>query len=65
MLKRVVSYLIFAVIVVVVFNLLDLIFDRLIFHVSFTFDTLSNILLPLVIAAVILVYLAMYKRFVK
>ncbi len=44
MIKRIISYLLFAVLAVLVFNLLDYLFDRFISHGPFTFDTLSNIL---------------------
>ena len=65
MIKRIISYLLFAVLAVLVFNLLDYLFDRFISHGPFTFDTLSNILLPLALAALVICFLALYKRFVR
>ena len=65
MIKRIISYLVFAVLVVLVFNVADLIVDRLISHGPFTFDTLSNLLLPLALAAMLIVFFALYRRFVR
>lgn len=62
MIKRVISFLLFCVIVVIVFNLFDLIFDRFVSHTPFTFDSLSNILLPLVIAVLILLFFKTCKK---
>ncbi len=48
MLKRQLKNIGFAVLFVVMFNLLDFVFDRVISHTGFTFDSLSNIILPFV-----------------
>ena len=59
------AVIVVTVLVVVVFNVADLIVDRLISHGPFTFDTLSNLLLPLALAALIIVFFALYRRFVR
>ncbi len=64
MIKKLISYLVFGVLIVIVFNLLDFIFDRFVSYGPFTFDTLSNIILPLVIAACIILFIAMFKKYV-
>lgn len=64
MIKKVLSCLAFAMLIVILFNLLDFIFDRFVSYGPFTFDTLSNILLPLVIAALVIVYVAKFKKHV-
>ncbi len=65
MLKRILSYLVFTVLIVIVFNSLDFVFDRFIAHGAFTFDSLSNIILPLAIAALLIAYIAAFRRFGK
>lgn len=62
MIKRVISYLLFCAIVIIVFNLFDLMFDRLVSHTPFTFNSLSNILLPLVIAVLMLLFFKACKK---
>ena len=64
MLKKLLSYLVFGVLFVIVFNLLDFIFDRFVSFGPFTFDTLSNLILPLVLAALVILYIAKFKKYV-
>lgn len=65
MLKKLVFYAVFCLLAVIVFNLLDFVFDRFVAYGPFTFDSLSNIILPLVLAALVILYISMFKRFVK
>lgn len=64
MLKKLFSYLVFGVLFVIVFNLLDFIFDRFVSFGPFTFDTLSNLILPLLLAALVILYIVMFKKHV-
>lgn len=63
MMKKVISYLLFCVVFLIVFNLFDLLFDRFVSHVPFTFDSLSNIVLPLLIALLVLLFFKICKKF--
>ncbi len=65
MIKRLFSYLVFTALVIFAFNLLDFLFDTVFSHTSFTFNSLSNILLPIIIAILIITFFALYKKFVK
>lgn len=65
MIKRILSHLIFVILVIFLFNALDFFFDRVIFRAAFTFDTLSNIILPAVIAVLVIIFVRLYKKFVK
>ncbi|MBQ5687829.1 MAG: hypothetical protein IIV23_09000 [Ruminococcus sp.] len=62
MLKRQLKNIGFAVLFVVMFNLLDFVFDRVISHTSFTFDSLSNIILPFVLAVLVIAYFALFRK---
>ena len=60
--KRLLKNMGFAVLFVLMFNLLDFVFDRVIAHTAFTFDSLSNIVLPLVLAILVIAYFALFRR---
>ncbi len=65
MIKRILSHAVFIILVIFLFNALDFFFDRVIFRAAFTFDSLSNIILPAVLAVLVIVFMRLYKKFVK
>lgn len=65
MIKRGLLYIAVIAISVVLFNLLDFLFDRLVSHSPFTFDSLSNLILPVIIGIAVCVMLYFYKKLFK
>jgi hypothetical protein len=65
MLKRLLKNIGFAVLFVLMFNLLDFVFDRVIAHTAFTFDSLSNIVLPLILAILVIAYFSLFRKHIR